>query len=153
MLHRIRLELTVLLAVAISVTALVFALTDDSAPAAIAEPQPSVSSTADIPDDARQVEIFEFQYDPDPVRVPAGTTVAWTNSDLAQHTVTADDGSWDSGYMDEGDTFALTFDEPGVYTYYCVLHPPRQVALGAADGDELVLGGGGHGMSGTIMVE
>ncbi len=159
MLHRIRLELTVLAAVAISITALVFAMDGSGAQSAVADLQTGqdledVVSTEAIPKGARQVEIVEFKYDPDPVRVAAGTTIAWSNSDLAAHTVTADDGSWGSEYMAEGDVFTATFDEPGVYVYICELHPPRQAGIaGASGGDKLVLGGGGHGMQGKIIVE
>lgn len=154
MLHRVRLELTALVAVAISITALVLALTGGGSPAAIAEP-PQATSPGDIPEDAHEVDIFDFRYDPDPVRVPAGTTIVWSNSDFAPHTVTADDGSWGSEYMAEGDVFAATFDEPGVYAYICELHPPPHLGtLRAADGDELVFGGGGgRPMHGTVIVE
>ena len=159
MLHRIRLELTVLVAVAISITALVFAISEDGARTAVADPEPGqdselVASSQGIPDGAREVAIVDFKYDPDPIRVAAGTTVVWSNSDLAAHTVTADDGSWGSAYMAQGDVFVSTFDEPGVYVYFCELHPPRRTGIaGASGGDKLVLGGGGIGMQGTIIVE
>ena len=157
--HRIRLELTVLVAVGISITALVFAMDDNGARSAVADPQTGhdtekVASSDIIPKGAREVEIVEFKYDPDPVRVAAGTIIAWSNSDQAAHTVTADDGSWGSEYMAKGDVFTATFDEPGVYVYICELHPPRQAGIaGASGGDRLVLGGGGHGMQGKIIVE
>ncbi len=160
MLHRIRLELTVLVAVGISITALVFAMDDSGTRTAVADPQAGqdseqVTSSDFIPKGAREVEIIEFKYDPDPVRVAVGTTVAWSNSDIAAHTVTADDGSWGSEYMAKGDVFTATFDEPGVYVYICELHPPSQAGIaGASGGDKLVLGGGGHGgMQGKIIVE
>ena len=159
MLHRIRLELTVLAAVAISITALVFAISDDGARTVVADllagQESELGVSADgIPDGAREVAIVEFKYDPDPIRIAAGTTVVWSNSDLAAHTVTADDGSWGSEYMARGDVFSTTFDEPGVYVYYCELHPPRQAGIaGASGGDKLVLGGGGSGMQGRIIVE
>ena len=160
MLHRIRLELTVLAAVAISITALVFAISDDGTKTAVAVPQPgqdseqALSSQGIIPKGAREVEIVDFLYDPDPVHVAVGTTVAWSNSDRAAHTVTADDRSWGSEYMAEGDIYLTSFNEPGVYVYFCELHPPRQAAIsGATAGEKLVLGGGGVGMQGTIIVE
>lgn len=159
MLHRIRLEITVLTAVAISITALVFAISDDGARTVVADPragqesEPVVSAEA-IPADAREVVIAKFSYNPDPIRVPAGTTVVWSNADVAAHTVTADDGSWGSEYMAQGDVFAVTFEEPGVYVYYCELHPPRQAGIaGASGGEKLVVGGGGPGMEGRIIVE
>ena len=161
MLHRIRLELIALVAVAISITALVFAISDGGggpstvvADPAAAQGSKRVVSLDGNPEGAREVEIVEFKYDPDPVRVAAGTTVVWSNSDLAAHTVTADDGSWGSEYMNQGDEFSATFDEPGVYVYICELHPPGQAGIAGASGEKLVFGGGGgHGMEGRIIVE
>ena len=159
MLHRIRLELMVLAAVAISITALVFAISDDGARTVVADPPSGQDSelgvsSEGIPDGATEVAIVEFKYDPEPIRIAAGTTVVWSNSDLAAHTVTADDGRWGSEYMAQGAVFQVTFDEPGVYVYYCELHPPRQAGIvGASGGDKLVLGGGGSGMQGKIIVE
>lgn len=56
--------------------------------------------------------------------VAAGTTVTWTNDDPGMmHTVTAVDGSFDSGFLEEGDSWSYTFDEPGEYEYFCAPHP------------------------------
>jgi nitrite reductase (NO-forming) len=56
--------------------------------------------------------------------VPIGTTVTWTNQDPGvMHTVTAADGSFDSGFLETGETFSYTFNEPGEFEYYCTPHP------------------------------
>ena len=55
--------------------------------------------------------------------VPVGTTVTWTNQDTTMHTVTAVDGSFDSGYYGEGESWSFTFTEAGEYEYYCIPHP------------------------------
>ena len=56
--------------------------------------------------------------------VALGTTVTWTNDDPGMpHTVTAVDGSFDSGVMQTGATFSYTFDKPGDFEYFCTLHP------------------------------
>ena len=39
------------------------------------------------------------------------------------HTVTADDGSFDSGNLPDGKTFRHTFKKPGKYKYHCEYHP------------------------------
>ena len=70
-----------------------------------------------------QIEIADFKYDPETVTVDAGTEVTWTNSDDAAHTATADDNSFDTGDLDQGDSNSVTFDEPGTFTYYCRFHP------------------------------
>jgi plastocyanin len=72
---------------------------------------------------ADRIGIADFKYDPDVVTVAVGTKVTWTNSDAAPHTATADDSSFDTGDLDKGDSGAVTFDEPGTFSYYCRFHP------------------------------
>lgn len=69
------------------------------------------------------VSIANFAFAPDVLKVPVGTTVTWTNNDPTPHTITADDGSFDSGEMKPGGTFSRTFDRPGAFSYRCVFHP------------------------------
>jgi len=91
------------------------------------------------------VEVADNEFTPDRVEVDAGTTVVWTQSGGNPHTVTADDGSFDSSAtcppnftdcMQEGDTFEHTFDQPGEFAYHCKIHG----------------GEGGQGMSGVVVV-
>jgi plastocyanin len=70
-----------------------------------------------------KVEIVEFTYQPDPVRVEAGGKVIWQNMDSAPHSATADDGSFDTGILEEGKLKSETFKEPGTFTYFCTVHP------------------------------
>ena len=64
-------------------------------------------------------------YSPSPVTVVIGvnSTVTWTNNDDAPHTVTANDGSFNSGNLNTGQSWSYTFTTPGVYSYYCTYHP------------------------------
>jgi nitrite reductase (NO-forming) len=55
--------------------------------------------------------------------IPVGTTVTWTNDDSTMHTVTAVDGSFDSGYYGEAESWSYTFSDPGEFEYYCLPHP------------------------------
>lgn len=71
----------------------------------------------------RQVDIANFNFSPPTLSVPAGTTVQWTNTDDEPHTVTARDRSFHSGALDTSGKFAFTFAKPGVYAYFCSLHP------------------------------
>ena len=68
------------------------------------------------------VEIVDFEFGPEEITVPAGTTVTFTNQDSAAHTATADDSSFDTKELGKGDSAEETFDEPGTYTYYCRFH-------------------------------
>ena len=69
------------------------------------------------------VAIAGFAFDPDAIEVEAGTKVMWSNDDPAPHTVTADDGDFDSDILDAGKSFSFTFDKSGTYTYRCNVHP------------------------------
>src|SRR5215207_6548556 len=75
---------------------------------------------------AFDVQVVDFAFEPATVTVPAGATVTWTNTGSRPHTVTADDGSFDSGRLDPGEQFSQTFDQPGTFTYHCGFHPEMQ---------------------------
>jgi plastocyanin len=55
--------------------------------------------------------------------VLTGDTVNWPNDSARPHTVTADDGSFDSGRIVVRSSFAQRFDTPGTFPYHCTLHP------------------------------
>ena len=63
-------------------------------------------------------------YTPDNLTVVLGVnnTVEWINRDDMPHTVTAVDGSYDSGYMPPNATFTHTFTQAAIYPYLCVYH-------------------------------
>ena len=65
--------------------------------------------------------------------VGAGDTVVWSFSGASlPHTTTAcgsscdsptDSPLWDSGTINDGSSFQVSFDEPGTYLYRCNIHP------------------------------
>ena len=82
--------------------------------------------------DPGAVQIADFAFSPEDVEVAPGTELTWTNEDPTPHTVTADDGAFDSGTMDPGAEFAFRFDEPGTYRYACSIHPAMVAAVRVA---------------------
>ena len=54
--------------------------------------------------------------------VPAGATITVVNDDSVPHTFTADDGSFDSGTIQPGDSFQITLDAAGTFAYHCNFH-------------------------------
>jgi len=72
---------------------------------------------------SEKVKIVEFTYEPDPVTVQAGGKVIWQNEDAAPHTATADDGSFDTGTIEQGKIGSETFKQAGTYPYFCEIHP------------------------------
>lgn len=86
---------------------------------------PTQSSTDDSTNMSEdfEVEIEDFAYVPGTLTIKVGTTVTWTNKDTVRHTVTSDNGLFDSGLFGKGETFSFTFTEAGTYTYHCTPHP------------------------------
>jgi plastocyanin len=79
--------------------------------------------TGEASAEGTSVIIADFAFAPPDLTVAAGTTVTWTNEGWAPHTATAEDGSFDSGRLDQGDSFEQTFNEPGTFAYHCSFHP------------------------------
>ncbi|MEW5989524.1 MAG: plastocyanin/azurin family copper-binding protein, partial [Chloroflexota bacterium] len=83
------------------------------------------------------VEMLDFEFVPISITIPAGTTVRWLNVGRDPHSATADNDLFNSDLLDSGGEYSFTFDQPGVYSYYCLLHGLP----------------GGTGMAGTVTVE
>lgn len=105
---------------------------EESADHDMATPTVPVDFEISIPEGAYLPENKDHAYDPPLLEIPVGSTVRWTNHDIISHTVTSGssdglagtpDGKFDSGYVDAGMTFQMTFEEPGSYPYYCIPHP------------------------------
>lgn len=66
-------------------------------------------------------------FDPKTVTVKVGQAVEWDWQDpSSSHTVTADNGSFDSGLCSQGTKFVQTFSSPGTVTYKCSIHSGMQ---------------------------
>lgn len=72
-------------------------------------------------------------FQPAELRAAVGQRILWANNGTLAHTVTADDGAFDSGHLIPGQTWAHAFAAPGTYTYHCVPHSSRG-ATGAWEG-------------------
>jgi plastocyanin len=76
-----------------------------------------------------RVRMHNLAYAPDTIRIRAGTVVAWHNEDPLPHTVTAVDGSWDSGEIAPGQVWRYRFDRPGRFDIICTPHPFMRAVL------------------------
>ena len=72
---------------------------------------------------AASVSIKNMAFNPASLSVTAGATVTWMNSDTTIHTVTADDGSFNSGNIAIGATYSRVFSTAGTFSYHCTIHP------------------------------
>ena len=68
-------------------------------------------------------------FEPEEITIKQGQIIEWKNYDDAMHTITSGDpsdgptGLFDSGLAKPDATYALKFDAPGVYPYFCMVHP------------------------------
>ncbi len=69
------------------------------------------------------VTMQNLQFIPSQITIPAGETITWNNQDSVPHTVTLDNGSWDSGVVQPGHSVSTMFPTQGTYTYHCRIHP------------------------------
>ena len=74
-------------------------------------------------------------FSPEELTINVGDTVTWTNDDDSPHTVTADDGQFDSGNMGEGATWSYTFTEVGTYDYRCDYHSSMTATITVVEPD------------------
>ena len=69
------------------------------------------------------IDIQGYAFSPSSITINVGDTIVWTNYDSASHTVTSNDGTFDSGSISNGNTFSFTFTSAGTFNYYCAPHP------------------------------
>lgn len=70
-----------------------------------------------------RVEMRNVVFSQATIEIAAGGGVAFVNADPMVHTVTADDGSFDSGSIEPGATWRRVFEQPGTYAIHCTPHP------------------------------
>jgi plastocyanin len=69
------------------------------------------------------VEMDNMVFNPDTLEANVGDTVTFVNKEAAPHTATAEDKSWDSGNMNQGQEWTLKLDRVGTIKYVCIYHP------------------------------
>jgi plastocyanin len=83
------------------------------------------------------VDMRDNTFQPRTDTIAVGGTVTWRNVGNNSHTSSADAGTWTSGSVTSGNTYARQFGQAGSFPYFCEFH-------GSA---------GGNGMAGTIVVQ
>jgi quinohemoprotein ethanol dehydrogenase len=91
-------------------------------------PQSIAGPTGPIADAIDKINIgannVEYSYGPARTRVKKGTAVTFTNVGDIPHTATAfQQGTWDTGMLEKGQSKTVTFSETGNYYYICTPHP------------------------------
>jgi plastocyanin len=102
---------------------------EDKAPAQSEPPAPDSTTVT--------VDIHDRTFDPAQLEVAAGTTVTWTNGDTEAHTVTADNGLFDSGVIEPGQYYSTWLGGSGTVPYHSETDPDMKgsvVVSGATGG-------------------
>jgi LPXTG-motif cell wall-anchored protein len=97
------------------------------------------------------VSIQGFAFHPGSMTVDVGDTVTWTNHDSAAHTATANDGSFDTGALKQGQSASHTFNQAGTFSYICTIHPNMHgtVTVASSAGGASTGSGSGSSSSGS----
>ena len=90
-----------------------------------------------------------MRFQPAELTVHPGETVEFKNEDIFAHTVTADDGSFDSGLIQPGSSWKMTVQKAGTIAYHCTPHPNMKAALIVSSGTQVKeRTGTAHGLPG-----
>ncbi len=107
---------------AVAVLAAVFAL--GFKPAKLPSTEPAAAAHYNV-------QMVNYAFAPASLTVNEGDTITWTNQDTAPHTVTTTSGpaSLNSPYLSKGQSWSYTFTQPGMYMYYCTVHPDMRAEV------------------------
>jgi len=105
---------------------------EDTYGAAAVQQSSSVTVTANSGPTTHYIDIVNFAFSPSSITINVGDTIIWTNYDSSSHTVTSDDGIFNSGGISKDNTWSYTFTSAGTFGYHCAPHP---------------------GMTGTVIVQ
>lgn len=95
---------------------------------AVANFTKGITSTVEAAEN-HQIDIQRLKFTIKELEVRLGDTVTWTNLDIAPHTATAKDKSWDTGTLKKGESKTLTITEGFSPDYYCRFHPNMKASL------------------------
>ena len=79
--------------------------------------------TSQTQNTANTVNIQNMAFSPSTLNVKVGTTVTWVNKDSTAHDVVSDTGLFNSGNLNNGQSYSYTFNQTGSFPYHCGIHP------------------------------
>ncbi len=82
-----------------------------------------LSASQALAEDGTEVVIRDYMFAPASISIPLGTKVTWINRDDVPHTIAETGKQFRSSALDTDERFSYTFTKPGVYHYFCTLHP------------------------------
>ncbi len=97
--------------------------------------------TGGEPEFEHTIDMEDNFYDREVTRIDVGDRVRFRNRGVVPHNAIDVGGTWSTGeaaggepadLMDPDEEVVVTFDEPGVFTYYCSIHAPDDGSAGMA---------------------
>ena len=82
----------------------------------------NTTTSISIPQGASAQQVDQY-YMPVNASIPKDATITWTNKDVAPHTATASDGSFDTGIFNAGSSASAMVKGQGDIQYHCTIHP------------------------------
>ncbi len=81
------------------------------------------------PPKEHHIVIRGFKFTPELLSVKPGDLIIWTNQDIAPHTATARDNSWDTGTITKGKSKKVLVTKDFSSDYFCRFHPQMEAKL------------------------
>jgi plastocyanin len=110
-----------------------------------AQPQPAVPESSPAgkarASASATVTMGDFFFSPASVSIAVGDTVTWRNTGQAPHNATADDGSFKTPTINQGQSTSHRFTQAGSFSYICTIHPQMKGTVRVLSSG----GGGGNG--------
>lgn len=75
------------------------------------------------------VRIEGSKFIPGNLQLPVGATVTFENFDSVPHDAAANDGSWETETLSDGESAAVVFPEAGEWRYKCTIHPGMKARI------------------------
>jgi plastocyanin len=111
-----------------------------AAPSAASDAQPKAHKSA-----SASVTMGDLFFSPSSVTIAVGDTVTWRNTGQAPHNATADDGSFHTPTLNNGQSASHTFTQAGTFSYICTIHPQMKGTIRVLASSSGGGGGGGNG--------
>ena len=97
-------------------------------------PAESIASAPNRTTPRGTLPINNHAFDPAQLSIASGTTLTIVNIDPVKHTATADNGLFDTGVLEPGESFEIYFEGSGTVTYHCELHPDMKGSIIVGEG-------------------
>jgi len=115
--------------------------TPAAAPVTVTTPTGKAHASA-----SASVTMVDFSFTPASVTIAVGDTVTWHNTGQAPHNATANDGSFKTPDLNNGQSASHTFSSAGTFSYICTIHPNMHGTVRVLSSSS---GGGGGGSAGS----